>query len=248
MFPFGTIRRLLPTAQQWKWYGIGSISLQIYGNRTIWLLQARIIGQLQDEDALAFKKMACDECTMIAVAAAIVAQIAITGLSLESLNQTHWIAKSSFVMSLTFALVAVYYSVAQQRILGRLIKAKDVRNWIRGRKQAINRIFSIEIGLELDPCEPDEYTPRISDVRLYLSGGMYVVLGWFHSKEERSESEIIDGYLHEYLANHPDALSRWNFDSHWQFRNGILRRISSSTDTEERVATAPTEPQELGNV
>ncbi|KAJ8068877.1 hypothetical protein OCU04_002561 [Sclerotinia nivalis] len=284
----------------------------MYGSRTIWLLQAQIVGQLQDEDALAFKKMACDECTMIAVAAAIVAQIAITGLSLDSLNQTHWIAKSCFVMSLTFALVSVYYSVAQQRILGRLINARDVRDWIRGRKQAVNRIFSIQVGFELDPCEPDEYTPRSSDIHdfkkdferqcfipsplsvitlsapqmllsgslclllialgiylgkfwireldstepstdarnvfifyfigLYIPGGIYVVLGWFHGKEERSESEIIDGYLHEYLASHPDALSRWNVDSHWRFRNGILRRIDS-TDTEEIAATVSTEPQ-----
>ncbi|KAF5877697.1 uncharacterized protein Bfra_002065 [Botrytis fragariae] len=108
--------------------------------------------------------MACDECTMIAVAAAIVAQIAITGLSLDSLNKTHWTAKSCFVLSLTFALVSAYYSVTQQRILGRLIKAKDVRDWIRGRKQTVNSILSVSIGFKFDPCDPDDYSLADLDI------------------------------------------------------------------------------------
>ena len=68
MFSFDTINKLFPTAQQWRWYGIAAISLKLYGSHTVWLLQAQIIGELQDEDAISFKKMAYDECTMIAVA------------------------------------------------------------------------------------------------------------------------------------------------------------------------------------
>jgi len=43
------------------------------------------------------------------------------------------------VLSLTFALMAVYYATNQQRILGRFLKAKDIRIWIRGgqRKSAL---------------------------------------------------------------------------------------------------------------
>ncbi|TGO42753.1 hypothetical protein BHYA_0005g00180 [Botrytis hyacinthi] len=160
MLSFNIVNRHLPTAQQWRWYGTGALSLNIYGSRTVWHLQAQVIGGLQDEDAIEFKKMACDECTMIAVASAIVAQIAITGLSLDSLNKTHWMAKSCFVMSLTFSLASVYYSLTQQRILGRLIRAKDVRHWIRGRKQIVSRNFSMEVGFKLDPCEPDDYSPE----------------------------------------------------------------------------------------
>ncbi|TGO29731.1 hypothetical protein BPAE_0011g00020 [Botrytis paeoniae] len=317
MLSFDIVNRFLPTAQQWRWYGIGAISLKMYGSRTVWLLQAQIIGELQDEDAIAFKKMACDECTMIAVAAAIVAQIAITGLSLDSLNKTHWTAKSCFVMSLTFSLVSVYYSVTQQRILGRLIKAKDVRHWIRGRKQAVNRILSMEVGFKLDPCEPDDYSPENLDIRdlktdferqcflpsplsvitlsapqvllsgslsllliglgiylgkfwireldptepatdsrnvfilyfigLYFSGGMYVVLGWFHGKDKRSESDIIDGYMNGYLASHPDLLSRWNVDRYWCFQNGILKPISS-TETEETSTVVQNGMEGINNV
>ncbi|KAF7909882.1 uncharacterized protein EAF01_003600 [Botrytis porri] len=317
MLSFDKINRLLPTAQQWRWYGIGAISLKMYGSRTVWLLQAQIIGELQDEDAIAFKKMACDECTMIAVAAAIVAQIAITGLSLDSLNKTHWTAKSCFVMSLTFALVSVYYSVTQQRILGRLLKAKDVRHWIRGRKQAVNRILSMEVGFKLDPCEPDDYSPEDLDIRdlkrdferqcflpsplsvitlsapqtllsgslcllliglgiylgkfwiheldpteqatdsrnvfilyfigLYFSGCMYVVLGWFHGMDKRSETEIIDGYMNAYLASHPGVLSRWDVDRYWCFQNGTLKPISS-TETEETPTVVQDGMEGMNNV
>ncbi|KAF7927399.1 uncharacterized protein EAE97_010074 [Botrytis byssoidea] len=317
MPPFDIVNRLLPTAQQWRWYGIGALSLKMYGSRTVWLLQAQIIGELQDEDAIAFKKMACDECTMIAVAAAIVAQIAITGLSLDSLNKTHWTAKSCFVMSLTFSLVSVYYSVTQKRILGRLIKARDVRHWIRGRKQAINRVFSMEVGFKLDPCEPDDYLPEDLDVRdlkedfqrqcfipsplsvitlsapqmllsgslslllislgiylgkfwirgldttepatdsrnvfilyfvgLYFSGGMYVVLGWFRGQDKRSESDIIDGYMNEYLASHPDVLARWNVDRHWCLQNGTLKPIPG-TEIEENLTIVRNEMEEMNNV
>ncbi|ATZ52382.1 hypothetical protein BCIN_08g01250 [Botrytis cinerea B05.10] len=317
MFSFDTINKLFPTAQQWRWYGIAAISLKLYGSHTVWLLQAQIIGELQDEDAISFKKMAYDECTMIAVAAAIVAQIAITGLSLDSLNKTHWTTKSCFVMSLTFALVSVYYSVTQQRILGRLIKAKDVRHWIRGRKQAVNRIFSMEVSFKLDPCEPDDYSPEDLNIRdfkrdferqcflpsplsvitlsapqmllsgslsllliglgiylgkfwireldptepaadsrnvfilyfigLYFSGGMYVVLGWFHGSDKRSESEVIDGYVNRYLSSHADVLSRWNVDRHWGFQDGILKPISS-TEIDNTSTVVQNEMEGMNNV
>jgi hypothetical protein len=68
--------------------------------------------------------------------AAIVAQIAITGLSLDNLSQTHWIVKASFVFSIISSLIAVYYASTQQRVMGRLLQAKQVRGWIRGRVPA----------------------------------------------------------------------------------------------------------------
>jgi hypothetical protein len=55
-----------------------------------------------------------------------------TELFLNFLSQTHWVARAFFVLSLTFALMATYYATTQQRTLGRLLKAKEVRFWIRG--------------------------------------------------------------------------------------------------------------------
>jgi hypothetical protein len=64
--------------------------------------------------------------------AAIVAQISITALVLPSLNQTHWVAKGFLNYSLVAALIAVYYSTTQHRIVGRFLKPQQIRLWIRG--------------------------------------------------------------------------------------------------------------------
>ena len=60
------------------------------------------------------------------------AQIAVTTLSLSNLSRAHWVARGLLVFSLTSALVAVYYATTQQRTMGRLLTAKQVRSWIRG--------------------------------------------------------------------------------------------------------------------
>lgn len=55
-----------------------------------------------------------------------------TALSLSALSQTHWITRGLLVLSLTHSLMAVYYSTSQQRVMGRLLQAHQVRLWIRG--------------------------------------------------------------------------------------------------------------------
>ena len=296
--------------------------------------------------------------------AAIVAQIAITGLSLDSLSQTHWVARACFVLSLTFALMAVYYATTQQRTLGRLLNAKDVRLWIRGGKRQsedgrivpsfqdilmksvlkprhtlpngprqdseaegfdpgaqvpperplnpalslggvlvmIRTIKAHRMGAELPPSrsilqfrfdfvpsDPDDYTlpSHVIDIRrniiyhcftpsaacvitisapqmllssslamllialaiyfgftwtrkldtnaglndsrnifityivgLTIAGLVYGVSKLFQNDEKRSELQIVEGYLDEYLAKHPEARTRWRLDSP-QLEDGI---------------------------
>ena len=60
------------------------------------------------------------------------AQIAVTALSLGNLSRSHRVARGFLVFSLTSALMAVYYTTTQQRTMGRLLTAKQVRMWIRG--------------------------------------------------------------------------------------------------------------------
>ena len=60
------------------------------------------------------------------------AQIAVTALSLSDLSRSHWVARGFLVFSLTAALMAVYYATTQQRTMGRLLTARQVRLWIRG--------------------------------------------------------------------------------------------------------------------
>jgi hypothetical protein len=293
--------------------------------------------------------------------AAIVAQIAITGLSLNLLSQTHWVAKACFVLSLTFALMAVYYSTTQQRILGRLLKAQGVRLWIRGgnRQSRSDRIvpsfddfarswpfsglpnrpveiaaqprltalvqnslnswlmttrllsgiygFFYRINLESDfvSSDPDDYTPEgtnteeiksdiiyhcftpsaasvltISAPQMMLTGslgmlliGLAIYFGFvwarnldanagvhdsrnvfityavglaaasvvynlslfFQDDDKRSERQIVEEYLDDYLSRHPDAVTRWRLDGP-QLQNGIpladIGREGRERDTE----------------
>ncbi|EMD97114.1 hypothetical protein COCC4DRAFT_51163 [Bipolaris maydis ATCC 48331] len=79
-----------------------------------------------------FRKSAQEECSIIAVASTILAQIAITALSLENLDRTPWVARGFFTFSLVSSIIAVYYATRQYCHLGRFIYANDVRAWIRG--------------------------------------------------------------------------------------------------------------------
>jgi hypothetical protein len=64
-------RKFVRGYQLWKWYGQAGVPLFIFGNRTTWRIQAQILGELNDDDALAFKTSVYNECTMIAVAVSI---------------------------------------------------------------------------------------------------------------------------------------------------------------------------------
>ena len=51
-----------------KLYGISGLVLFFFGSPIVWQLQARVLGSLDDKDALEFRKSMQDECTMTAVA------------------------------------------------------------------------------------------------------------------------------------------------------------------------------------
>lgn len=55
-------------AATYRWYGIRSVVLLLFGNREVWGIQARVLAKIEDEHATAFKKAVRDECTMISVA------------------------------------------------------------------------------------------------------------------------------------------------------------------------------------
>ncbi|KAH8593000.1 hypothetical protein B0O99DRAFT_516762 [Bisporella sp. PMI_857] len=150
-------------------YGIPAGVILLFGSRTTWRMQAEVLGKLNKEDAMAFKKSVQDESTMISVAAAIIAQIGITGLSLADLSRTHWVARGSFLFSLTSALMAVYYATSQHRTMGRLLKENQVRQWIRGETSDLekDRRMRFLYGPRQSPSDPAEFEPRSLD-RLYM--------------------------------------------------------------------------------
>ncbi|KAF2116048.1 hypothetical protein BDV96DRAFT_645399 [Lophiotrema nucula] len=70
-------------------YDLSGLFLFMFGSEMTWRLEAQVLGQMADDDALAFKKYVQAECTMIFVAAAIMAQISITALSLSNIGDIH---------------------------------------------------------------------------------------------------------------------------------------------------------------
>ncbi|KAJ5249458.1 hypothetical protein N7524_011774 [Penicillium chrysogenum] len=66
---------------------------------------------------------------MLAVAAAIVAQIAITALALKDLEKVHWTAEAAFVLSLTAGGLSVFYACLVQQRMSSLFTADDVKNF-----------------------------------------------------------------------------------------------------------------------
>ncbi|CAI6332924.1 unnamed protein product [Periconia digitata] len=147
-------------------YGGGpGFILFIFGNRTVWRTEASVLGIMDDDDALGFKKSVQDECTMISVAAAIVAQIAMTGFSLEHLSETHCSARAFLLFSVVSSLMAVYYATTQQRIVGRLLRPKKIRGWIRGSLSQPGQDLW-DFDLHKRPCDPEEYRSTPPELEL----------------------------------------------------------------------------------
>ena len=162
-----------------KLYGPSGLVLQIFGNRSTWRTEAHVLGRVDDGEAMQFKKSVQDDCTMISVAvspisteikaalirgkAAIVAQIAITGLSLNNLSRTHWVARAFLLYSLISSLMAVYYATTQQRIMGRLFKPSQVRGWIRGQMPPRMNISTWTVIHGNSKPDPEYYEPQGRD-------------------------------------------------------------------------------------
>lgn len=68
---------------------------------------------------------------------AIVAQIAITALSLDGLSQVHWVCRAAFTVSLVTSLSCVYYASNQYQNLGRLTSPEDLESWVKIHSTAI---------------------------------------------------------------------------------------------------------------
>ncbi|KAF2435024.1 hypothetical protein EJ08DRAFT_730152 [Tothia fuscella] len=128
----------LHSIQLTKLCGLSGLVLSIFGSRMTWCLEAHVLGTGKDEDALAFKSSLLEHCNTISVAAAIVAQIAVTALTLTSLSKTHWIARGFLAFSLVSALMAVYYASTQHRVFAHMFNPRQIRIWIRGGKSENN--------------------------------------------------------------------------------------------------------------
>ncbi|KAL8637103.1 MAG: hypothetical protein Q9228_005587 [Teloschistes exilis] len=83
-----------------------------------------------NECLLGFKTSLASELSMVAVAGAILAQIAVTSLSLPDIAEVHWIVRGFFACGLAFGLLSVQFAVMQQRTMGNLHQPSSVRAWL----------------------------------------------------------------------------------------------------------------------
>ncbi|KAK3312334.1 hypothetical protein B0H66DRAFT_485609 [Apodospora peruviana] len=187
-----------------KRYGIVGVWIILFGSDSVLRSELQVLASLDEKVASDFKKATQDESNMIAVAGAIVAQIAITALSLVDLSQTHWSARGLFTFSLVSSIIAVYYASRQHRIMGRCLNARQVKAWIENNDDL--RPFAVLVLLFGD--ERSSQLPRLkkpaassiltisapimllsTSLNCFLGGfGVYLGLTWTKELDEDANS------------------------------------------------------------
>ncbi|KAF7930567.1 uncharacterized protein EAE98_004967 [Botrytis deweyae] len=207
------LRYINRVRQLFELYGSSAIPLFVFGSRTTWCMQAKVLGELKEGQdrpdnsrATEFKNSTLAECNMVAVAAAVVAQIAVTGLSLELSNQAYCLTKTSFVPSLIFAILAVFYVSCLQRRFNRLLTGEDIRRWIRGssRKPGAKRwVWSVDEEIKARcfiPSASSVITASAPQLLLSISLTMLVIalgvyLGNFGTAEPSNTKFVFALYI-----------------------------------------------------
>ena len=123
-----------------------------------------------DNEALLFRNSVATESNMTAVAVsvencsaskmmptstqgAIIAQVALTALSLPNLSLAHWTARAFLLFATVAGCLSVYYACKLQRTVGKLYRPEMVRRWLtvgsrwgvpelaKNRKAALSAVF-----------------------------------------------------------------------------------------------------------
>jgi uncharacterized membrane protein YedE/YeeE len=95
------------------------------------------------DQAMAFKDSYTPTFNMVGVAGAIIAQIALTALSLPNLDDTHWTARASFVIGLIAGSLAVFCCCVLQSKMSALHTAHGVRRWLTRPRQYASEMSSM---------------------------------------------------------------------------------------------------------
>ncbi|KAL8670013.1 MAG: hypothetical protein Q9168_005429 [Polycauliona sp. 1 TL-2023] len=106
-----------------------SVCLRDTANRYVRIENEVLNGN--EKEVLAFKQSVTDECNMTAIAGAIIAQIAMTALSLPDLNRTHWVARALFLLGVTTGCLSVYYACELHRVVSKFYRPDAIRFWLR---------------------------------------------------------------------------------------------------------------------
>lgn len=96
------------------------------------------------DQAMALKDSFTPTFNMVGVAGAIIAQIALTALSLPNLDDTHWTARAAFVIGLVAGSLAVFCSCVLQSKMSGLHNAYAVRRWLTRPQETFADLFDLQ--------------------------------------------------------------------------------------------------------
>ncbi|KAL8703808.1 MAG: hypothetical protein Q9201_003023 [Fulgogasparrea decipioides] len=170
----------------------------------------------QDEDLIGFKTSLASELSMIAVAGAILAQIAITALALQDIEDVHWIVRGFFACGLAMGLLSVTFAVMQQRTMGNLHKASSIRAWLlanscnnpvtNSRDEKHNGSFTVAFLTQI-PYTMIEY----GSVLLIVGLGLYFGYAWKRNLDTESGAEDNRNVFIMYIACTAFMVVQWAF-------------------------------------
>ncbi|KAF2640477.1 hypothetical protein P280DRAFT_543199 [Massarina eburnea CBS 473.64] len=90
----------------------------------------RYVLTASDQEVVAFMKSYNSSFNMIGVAGAIIAQVAISALSLTNLESSHWTGTAFFITSLVTGALSVFFSCAVSPAFHGLHSAEDIKDFL----------------------------------------------------------------------------------------------------------------------
>jgi hypothetical protein len=79
----------------------------------------------------------------------LLAQAALSSLSLPKLEETHYSARALLTGSLILGLLSIFFTCVQQRELGRYGRPKEIRAWLSSKKEQGDKVQSSIIAHQL---------------------------------------------------------------------------------------------------
>ncbi|KAF2799527.1 hypothetical protein K505DRAFT_370952 [Melanomma pulvis-pyrius CBS 109.77] len=118
-----------------------SVILRVFFSNALYVMNKveRYVVPAQDHEVIAFMKSYTSSFNMIGVAGAIIAQVAITALSLTGLDDSHWTAEAFFVISIVTGALSVFFSCANSPSLHGLHSADDIRDFLTKPSRSADR-------------------------------------------------------------------------------------------------------------
>jgi hypothetical protein len=183
----------------------------------------------------------------------ILAQIAITALQLDHARQTHWSARMFWVWTLVLALVSVWYSGRQLKVIGRLMHPAQIRKWVayRDTSEDASGLSEKELPLPSFIAVVLVVCPGImlgTAVHCFMVGlGVYLGSYWSRKLGVETAGEdlnvfiaFIVGLVLSYLENVQIERQHVRHGGHYVFETTVRMALERQTlHLEQRVGNGP---------